>query len=169
MLLKNGSFLTNCTAIVSLSSEKPMNIGYKAFLDENVALLIKLLKRFSVSLPWLLSYILCDTKQNDADIDPVKVEEYTAVLENKVSFDSVAGTYCGILPSNVETILTLNAYGTYLLARIFKEKQNEQEKCGSAYGGFVLSLLAMCGKLFQLSLWVAPPLSYCRIPSYRLG
>nr|DAE80695.1 MAG TPA: hypothetical protein [Caudoviricetes sp.] len=25
------------------------------------------------------SYILCDTKQNDADIDSVKAEEYTAV------------------------------------------------------------------------------------------
>ena len=72
-----------------------------------------------------------------------KLEEYTAVLENKVSLDSVAGTYCSVLPSNVETILTLKAYGTYLSARIFKEKQNEQEKCGSAYGGFVLSHLAM--------------------------
>lgn len=81
------------------------------------------------------SYILCETKQNDADIDPVKVEEYTAVLENSVDLDSITGTYCGVLPSNVETKLTLNAYGTYLLARIFKEKQNEQEKCGSAYGG----------------------------------
>ena len=81
------------------------------------------------------SYILCETKQNDADIDPVKVEEYTAVLEYSVDLDSIAGTYCGVLPSNVETKLTLNAYGTYLLARIFKEKQNEQEKCGSAYGG----------------------------------
>ena len=84
---------------------------------------------------YLISYILCNTKQNDADIDPVKVEEYTAVLENSVDLDSIAGTYCGVLPSNVETKLTLNAYGTYLLARIFKEKQNEQEKCGSAYGG----------------------------------
>ena len=81
------------------------------------------------------SYISCETKHNDADIDPGKVEEYTAVLESSVSLDSVAGTYCGVLPSNVETKLTLNAYGTYLLARIFKEKQNEQEKCGSAYGG----------------------------------
>ena len=81
------------------------------------------------------SYILCNTKQNDADIDSVKVEEYTAVLENSVDLDSIAGTYCVVLPSNVETKLTLNAYGTYLLARIFKEKQNEQEKCGSAYGG----------------------------------
>ena len=41
---------------------------------------------------------------------------------------SVAGTYCGVLPPNVETTLTLNADGTYLLIRTFKEKQNEQEK-----------------------------------------
>lgn len=42
--------------------------------------------------------------------------------------DSVAGTYCGVLPSDVETTLTLKADGTYLLIRTFKEKQNEQEK-----------------------------------------
>ena len=42
--------------------------------------------------------------------------------------DSVAGTYCGMLPPNVETTLTLNADGTYFLIRTFKEKQNEQEK-----------------------------------------
>ena len=33
-----------------------------------------------------------------------------------------------MLPPNVETTLTLNADGTYLLIRTFKEKQNEQEK-----------------------------------------
>ena len=115
-------------------------------MKKNIAIIAVLVISF------VTSYILCGTEQNDVGIDSIKIEEYTAVLENKVSFDSVAGTYCGILPSNVETILTLNAYGTYLLARIFKEKQNEQEKCGSAYGGFVLSHLAMCGKLFQLSL-----------------
>ena len=74
------------------------------------------------------SYIVCGTGQNDAGIDSIKVEEYTAVLENRVSLDSVAGTYCGVLPPNVETTLTLNADGTYLLTRTFKEKQNEQEK-----------------------------------------
>ena len=42
--------------------------------------------------------------------------------------DSVTGTYYGVLPSDVETTLTLNADGTYLLIRTFKEKQNEQEK-----------------------------------------
>ena len=73
------------------------------------------------------SYILCETKQNDADIDPVKVEEYTVVLENSVDLDSIAGTYCSVLPPNVETTLTLNADGTYLLIRTFKEKQIEQK------------------------------------------
>ena len=57
-----------------------------------------------------------------------KLEEYTVVLGNRVSLDSVAGTYCGVLPPNVETTLTLNADGTYLLIRTFKEKQNKQEK-----------------------------------------
>ena len=57
-----------------------------------------------------------------------KLEEYTAVLGNRASLDSVAGTYCGVLPPNVEITLTLNADGTYLLIQTFKEKQNEQEK-----------------------------------------
>ena len=57
-----------------------------------------------------------------------KLEEYTVVFGNRVSLDSVAGTYCGVLPPNVETTLTLNADGTYLLTRTFKEKQNEREK-----------------------------------------
>ena len=74
------------------------------------------------------SYIVCGTGQGASGIDSIKVEEYTAVLENRVSLDSVAGTYCGVLPPDVETILTLNADGTYLLTRTFKEKQNEQEK-----------------------------------------
>lgn len=72
------------------------------------------------------SYILCNTKQYDADIDPVKVEEYTAVLENSVDLDSIAGTYCGVLPPNVETILTLNADGTYRLKR---KSANESDDC----------------------------------------
>ena len=42
--------------------------------------------------------------------------------------DSITGTYYGVLPSDVEATLTLNADGTYLLIRTFKEKQNEQEK-----------------------------------------
>ena len=62
-----------------------------------------------------------------------KLEEYTAVLENRASLDSVAGTYCGMLPPNVETTLTLNADGTYLLIQTFKEKQNEQEKLRGSF------------------------------------
>lgn len=57
-----------------------------------------------------------------------KLEEYTAVLGNRANLDSVAGTYCGVLPHNIETTLTLNADGTFLLIRIFKEEQKEQEK-----------------------------------------
>ena len=62
-----------------------------------------------------------------------KLEEYTAVLRNRASLDSVAGTYCGVLPPNVETTLTLNADGTYLLIQTFKEKQNEQEKLRGSF------------------------------------
>ena len=40
----------------------------------------------------------------------------------------MAGTYYGVLPSDVETTLTLNADGTYLLIQAYKEKQNEREK-----------------------------------------
>ena len=79
-------------------------------------------------IEFVTSYIFCGTEQNDAGIDSIKIEEYTAVLSNKIDLDLVVGTYCGILPPNVETTLTLNADGTYLLIRTFKEKQNEQEK-----------------------------------------
>ena len=62
-----------------------------------------------------------------------KLEEYTAVLGNRASLDSIAGTYNGVLPPNVETTLTLNADGTYLLIRTFKEKQNEQERLNGTF------------------------------------
>ena len=79
------------------------------------------------------SYFLCETKQNDADIDPVKVEEYTADLENSVDLDSIAGTYCGVLPPNVETILTLNADGTY---RLKQKSANDTDSCEVLNGIF---------------------------------
>ena len=79
------------------------------------------------------SYILCETKQNDADIDPVKVEEYTAVLENSVDLDSIVGTYNGVLPPNVETTLTLNADGTYLLNQ---KSPNDTDGCEVLNGVF---------------------------------
>ena len=47
--------------------------------------------------------------------------------------DSIAGTYCGVLPPNVETTLTLNADGTYLLIQTFKEKQHEQERLKGSF------------------------------------
>ena len=57
----------------------------------------------------------------------------STVIENKVCLCSFAGTYCGVLPSDVETTLTLNADGTYLLIQTFKEKQNEQEKLRGSF------------------------------------
>lgn len=79
-------------------------------------------------IAFVTSYIFCGTEQNDAGVDSIKIEGYTAALSNKIDLDSVAGTYCGVLPPDVETTLTLNADGTYLLTRTFKEKQNEREK-----------------------------------------
>lgn len=79
-------------------------------------------------IAFVISYIFCGTEQNDAGVDSIKIEEYTAVLSNKIDLDSVAGTYCGVLPPNVETTLILNADGTYLLIQTFKGKQNEREK-----------------------------------------
>ena len=75
----------------------------------------------------------CDQLQNDAGIDSIKLEEYTAVLGNRVSLDSIAGIYNGVLPPIVETTLTLNADGTYLLIRTFKEKQNKQERLKGSF------------------------------------
>ena len=51
-----------------------------------------------------------------------KLEEYTAVLGNRASLDSIARTYNGVLPPNVETTLTLNVDGTYLLIQSYNEK-----------------------------------------------
>lgn len=47
-------------------------------------------------IAFITSYILCGTGQNDADIDSIKIEEYTAILKNRISLDSVVGTYCGV-------------------------------------------------------------------------
>ena len=47
--------------------------------------------------------------------------------------DSITGIYYGVLPPNVETTLTLNADGTYLLIQTFKEKQNEQERLKGSF------------------------------------
>lgn len=84
-------------------------------------------------IAFVTSYIFCGTEQNDAGIDSIKIEEYTAALSNKIDLDLVVGTYCGILPPNVETTPTLNADGSYLLIRTFKEKQNEQERLKGSF------------------------------------
>ena len=78
-------------------------------------------------------YILCGTEQNDSGIDSIKLEEYTAVLENRVSLDSIAGTYNGVLPPDVKTTLTLNADGTYSLK---KKYLNESDGCEVLNGVF---------------------------------
>ena len=75
-----------------------------------------------------MSYILCGTEQNDTGVDSIKIEEYTEVLENRVSLDSIVGTYNGVLPPNVETTLTLNADGTYLLIQTFTMKSRTDRK-----------------------------------------
>ena len=62
-----------------------------------------------------------------------KFEEYTAVWGNRASLDSIAGTYNGVLPPNVETTLTLNADGTYLLIQSYNEKQNKQERLKGSF------------------------------------
>ncbi|RGW43627.1 hypothetical protein DWV76_05175 [Segatella copri] len=56
----------------------------------------------------------------------------------------MTGTYNGVLPPNVETTLTLNADGTYLLIQTFKEKQNEQERLKGSFqvlDGNILTLV----------------------------
>ena len=72
-----------------------------------------------------------------------KLEEYTAGLGNRASLDSVAVTYCGVLPSNVETTLTLNADGTYLLIQSYNEKQNEQERLKGSFQVLVDNILML--------------------------
>ena len=63
--------------------------------------------------------------------------------------DSITGTYCGVLPPNVETTLTLNADGTYLLIQTFKEKQNEQERLRGTFqvldGNILMLVHPSCG------------------------
>lgn len=79
------------------------------------------------------SYIFCGTDKNDTWIDSIKIEEYTAALSNKIDLDSIAGTYCGVLPPNVETTLILNADGTYSLK---KKYLNESDGCEVLNGVF---------------------------------
>lgn len=94
-------------------------------------------------IAFVTSYVFCGTDKNDTGIDSIKIEEYTAVLNNKIDLDSIAGTYCGVLPPNVETTLTLNADGTYLLIQTFKEEQNEQEKLRGTFQVLDVNILML--------------------------
>ena len=96
-------------------------------MKKNIAIIAVLVISF------VTSYILCGTEQNDSGIDSIKLEEYTAVLENRVSLDSIAGTYNGVLPPDVKTTLTLNADGTYSLK---KKYLNESDGCEVLNGVF---------------------------------
>ena len=87
----------------------------------------------SVLVISFVTSILCGSEQNDSGIDSIKLEEYTAVLENRVSLDSIAGTYNGVLPPDVKTTLTLNADGTYSLK---KKYLNESDGCEVLNGVF---------------------------------
>ena len=86
-----------------------------------------------LAISLVTSYIFCGMNPNDADIDSVKAEEYTAILENSIDLDSIAGTYCGVLPPNVETTLTLNADGTY---RLKQKSANDSVDCEVLNGIF---------------------------------
>ena len=68
--------------------------------------------------------------------------------------DSIAETYNGVLPPNVETTLTLNADGSYLLIRSFKEKQNEQERLKGSFqvldGNILMLVYPLSGDNFSI-------------------
>ena len=57
----------------------------------------------------------------------------STVIDNKVCLCSFAGTYCGVLPSDVETTLTLNADGTY---RLKQKSANDSDSCEVLNGIF---------------------------------
>ena len=59
--------------------------------------------------------------------------------------DSITGTYCGVLPPDVETTLTLHADGTYLLVRTFKDMQNEQEQLKGTFQMLDDNILMLLG------------------------
>ncbi len=117
---------------IKLSTIHPCPLCHSFDIADTFSFMMAMKKNIAIIavlvISFVTSYILCGTEQNDAGIDSIKIEEYSAVLENRVSLDSVAGTYSGVLPPDVETTLTLNADGTYLLIRPFKEKQNERKK-----------------------------------------
>ena len=59
-------------------------VGHCGHLFFYLAMKRKLMIIAVLVISLVASYILCDTKPNNADIDSVKVEEYTAILENSI-------------------------------------------------------------------------------------
>ena len=64
-----------------------------------------------------------------------KLEEYTAVLGNRVSLDSIAGTYNGVLPPNLKQhshkmlMVLIFGHGHSKKSRTSKKNQEELSKC----------------------------------------
>ena len=86
-------------------------------------------------ISFVTSYILCGTEQNDSGIDSIKLEEYTAVLGNRVSLDSIYGTYNGVLPPNLKQhshkmlMVLIFGHGHSKKSRTSKKNQEELSKC----------------------------------------
>ena len=97
--------------------------GVMAYDVAIIRCIVAALERY-MSNPWLIEkiQILVWHKHLHCSL----IDDLTSPLAS--GMDSIAGTYCGVLPPDVETTLTLNADGTYLLIQTFKEKQNEQER-----------------------------------------
>ena len=62
-----------------------------------------------------------------------KLEEYTAVLGNRVNLDSIAGTYYDVLPPDVETTLTLNADSTYQLEQDYVDQKDGHDEASGVF------------------------------------
>ena len=86
-------------------------------------------------IAFVTSYIFCGTEQNNAGVDSIKIEEYTAVLGKRASLDSITGTYYGVLPPDIKTTLTLHADGTY---RLKQKSANDSDSCEVLNGIFKL-------------------------------
>ena len=68
--------------------------------------------------------------------------------------DSITGTYYGVLPPYVDTTLTLNADGTYLLIQSYNEKQNELERLKGSFqvldGNILMLVHPLSGDNFSI-------------------
>ncbi len=89
--------------------------GVMAYDVAIISCIVAALERY-MSHPWLIEkiQILVWHKHLHCSL----IDDLTISL----GMDSIAGTYYGVLPSDVETTLTLNADGTYLLIQSYNEK-----------------------------------------------